>query len=259
MCTENWKPVIGFEGYYEISDLGHVRSLDRTVETSNNRTVHISGKQLKPDIKPEGYLAITLYRDGVGKKMYVHRMVAEAFVPNPNGYDFVDHINCVRDDPRSTNLRWVTAKENVQHSIEVGNYDVDQHRMILNDDENRRKANDVNRCPVIRDDGVIYQSVSDASKAMGYKSTSVLSRHLNGRAWSVRGHTFKYLKKPKRASNAKQVCQVDIETGEILAVYRNTSEAVSSIGSTGILHCLAGDAKTSCGYIWKYLDSNYPV
>lgn len=252
MVKEVWRPVRGFEGYYEVSDQGSVRSIDRVVEATN-RTMHIRGKVLTPCLKKEGYLAVGLYRDGREKRMYVHRMVAEAFVPRPEGCDYVDHINCVRDDPRAENLRWVTASENVRHSIDEGHYDVDRHREYLSSEHARRRAAEANRCPVVRDDGVIYGSVAEAAEAMGYKTGSVLSRHLNGKAWSVRGHTFEYLRKPRTAKPSRRVRKVDLKTGAVLDEYDSAADAIASVGSTGILHCLAGDAKSSCGFGWEYV------
>lgn len=105
-----WKPVVGFEGLYEISSLGEVRSLDKTVTYYDPRWNHQTtrynkGKLLALTPNLGGYLFVYLRKNGEYHSRYVHRLVAEAFIPNPKNKS----NNCV------DNLEWVTAKENTQH------------------------------------------------------------------------------------------------------------------------------------------------
>lgn len=108
---EIWKQVKGYEGYYEVSSIGNVRSVDRMV---NGR--QLRGHDISRIGKPNGYEYVCLNRDGRKKSMYVHRLVAEAFCEHEDGCDYVDHINYDRTDNRAENLRWVTQAANVRHS-----------------------------------------------------------------------------------------------------------------------------------------------
>lgn len=96
---EVWKDVIGYEGLYQVSNLGRVKSL-------------YTGRILKQSTNHKGYPKVRFFKENVGVTRVVHRLVASAFIPNPEGKKEVDHINCIRNDNRAENLRWCTAKEN---------------------------------------------------------------------------------------------------------------------------------------------------
>lgn len=107
---EQWKPIDGFNGLYEISDLGRCRSFVRCMH----------GRIMKPTINTNGYAYYTL-----GGKLYrANRLVAKAFIPNPNNLPCVDHINAIRDDNRVENLRWATMKENMNNPLTISNFEI---------------------------------------------------------------------------------------------------------------------------------------
>lgn len=104
---EEWRPVVGYEGRYEVSNLGRVRSLRRMIP--NRFGKYMNGRILKPITNHNGYYYVTL---GRGKHGFVHRLVIEAFVPNPDNKPFCDHIDSNRKNNRVENLRWATYQEN---------------------------------------------------------------------------------------------------------------------------------------------------
>lgn len=117
MSTEHWLPVPGFEGIYEVSDMGSVRSLPR-IDASGHRR---SGRLLRPGFVPDGYPTYVLCKPGIPKRCYsAHRLVALAFLENPEGKPHVNHKDGNKKNPALTNLEWATVRENVLHAIDTG-------------------------------------------------------------------------------------------------------------------------------------------
>ena len=117
--TENWLPVVGYEGLYEVSDQGTVRSLGRL---GRNDSRVYGGRTLKAVRQPLGYVKVTLCRDRQKFQVFVHSMVLEAFVsPRPDG-QVARHLNDVPDDNRVSNLAWGTQSENINDSVRNGTH-----------------------------------------------------------------------------------------------------------------------------------------
>lgn len=115
LMTEEWKPISGYDGMYLVSNYGQVKS----VVFRNGTTRRQQDRMMTPTDNGYGYKIVGL-RNGTKKKNhYVHRLVAEAFIPNPYGYPVVDHIDHNRENNRVDNLQWCTQKENVHRSIEL--------------------------------------------------------------------------------------------------------------------------------------------
>ncbi len=123
---EQWKPVVGFEGIYEVSSYGRVRSLDRYVATGNNGKGKrlVPGKVLTPRNDGHGYNALDLRSAGQGKQRFpvkVYRLVAESFLGTPpTPKHVVNHLNGIKSDDRPENLEWATHGENMIHAGENG-------------------------------------------------------------------------------------------------------------------------------------------
>lgn len=113
---EIWKPINDFPQYM-ISNVGRVKSL-------NYKRMNIE-KLLTPTLAKNGYLMVDLKNKGLRKNTYVHKLIAQAFIPNPDNKSYVDHINANRTDNRVENLRWVTHKENMNNPNAI-----DKHRKI---------------------------------------------------------------------------------------------------------------------------------
>lgn len=116
---EIWKPVDDHCGSYEVSNLGNVRSVDRLITRKSN-IARIKGKVLSPNIGKSGYLSVQL-SDIVSTRVYVHRLVAKAFIRQIDGCTEVNHKNGIKSDNKIDNLEWVTRSQNVKHSFEVLN------------------------------------------------------------------------------------------------------------------------------------------
>lgn len=116
---ERWKPVVGFEGYYEVSDWGRLRSLDRQIVTRSGKQKPYKGKIISLHHHVTGYVMAILHKNRFKKTAKIHRLVAEAFIPNPEGKPDVNHLNGIKDDNRLENLEWATASENILHAIHV--------------------------------------------------------------------------------------------------------------------------------------------
>lgn len=104
---EVWKDIVGLEGHYQVSDKSRVRNVK-------------TGRVLKTGTKNQGYEQVRFSVNGIKTTKKVHRLVAEAFIPNPSSLPYINHINSVRDDNRIENLEWCTAQHNVQHGYDSG-------------------------------------------------------------------------------------------------------------------------------------------
>lgn len=113
---EIWKPIDGYEGLYEVSNLGNVRKL----RFINNRTNKNKVFEIAPQHNGKGYLKVALYIEGTCKQKLVHRLVAEAFIPRIKGREFVNHIDGNKENNAVSNLEWCTRSENMIHAYRVG-------------------------------------------------------------------------------------------------------------------------------------------
>ena len=115
--NEIWKDIEGYENKYQISNLGRVKSL----YLINRQATIPREKILSPGHNLQGYLFVTLSKNGkLSKHLSIHRLVAKHFIPNPNNYPVVNHINGIKTDNCVENLEWCTQKYNIQQSYKNG-------------------------------------------------------------------------------------------------------------------------------------------
>lgn len=171
---DEWVWVDGYEGYYQVSHKGEVRSVDRRIA---NRGVmkRVKGRVLKHRIGEHGYHIVALCKNGTFKNMKVHRLVANAFVGRARGMNEVNHKDGNKDNNSADNLEWCSRKHNIRHSVEIG---------LRKPPANRRK--------VRRSDGVVFESITDAARSIGSSSGSVCNM-LKGKTKHVRGYSFEYV------------------------------------------------------------------
>ena len=117
MNNEVWKPVIGYEDIYEVSNMGRVKSCERTVRSKHNSVRGVSERILKPCKTTYGYLEVRLYKNRVAKMHKVHRLVAKAFIPNDDLFaDTINHIDEDKTNNRVENLEWMSRDDNIRYS-----------------------------------------------------------------------------------------------------------------------------------------------
>ena len=134
MSKEIWKDIEGYEGLYQVSNLGRVRSLDRVYEAIKGHPQYCKGKILKAFIHPQTHYCVTdLWKNNKRVHVKTHRLVAKAFIPNLDNKPFIDHINRDRQDNRVENLRWVTKVENMNNPLTLKAISIAQKRRFKND------------------------------------------------------------------------------------------------------------------------------
>ena len=109
--SEIWKDVAEYEGFYKVSNKGNIHSVERR----NSRGYRLGGRILKPKYDGKGYPQVNLHKNGKSKTTTVHRLVAEAFIPNPKGFLEVNHKDENKSNNESSNLEWCTHKYNMNH------------------------------------------------------------------------------------------------------------------------------------------------
>lgn len=161
-----WRPVVGYEGLYEVSDFGAVRCV------TTKGCYH--GKVRKGWVSPQGYLRVGLSKDGKNRKLFVHRLIAESFIPRVDGKDEIDHINTDKLDNRLENLRWCTHKENQNNPISAKRRaeSIREYRHSEKGMKDLKRANDcaakVLSKPVICvETGIVYPSAKEAARQTG--------------------------------------------------------------------------------------------
>lgn len=115
---EIWKDVIGYNGKYQVSNLGRVKSITRVITSPNRSSLYKLGRILRP-INHHGYKCVFLANSGNQKRNTIHRLVVSSFLPNPNGLKEVNHKNGIKGDNRLDNLEWCTRSENMLHAFKV--------------------------------------------------------------------------------------------------------------------------------------------
>lgn len=186
MKKEIWKDIKGFKNLYQISSFGRLKSLKRTVKGKNNSIRTIKEKIITPTNNGKGYLVAALYKNGKRYFVKIHRLVAEAFIPNPKNKKEVNHKDGIKKHNYPSNLEWSTTKENCQHRQKTGLGNI-------------KAATIAKYKPVIKYDlqtnNILskYKSAKEASiKNGGYKSEQVACV-CRGERKSYHGFGFKYI------------------------------------------------------------------
>ena len=173
---EEWRDVKGYEGLYQVSNYGKVRHM----MFKNNIVEKKQIKLLKLYTNKQGRVYISLYKNGHRKNCIVHRLVAGAFLDNPQGLPEVNHIDGNPSNNFVKNLEWCTKKYNAQHAYY-------NNLTVL------RARNESEKKTVIRSDGKIYESIRSCAREMGVTQRSI-NDALQGRRGvrRIKGYSFNY-------------------------------------------------------------------
>jgi len=160
--VEIWKDIKGYEGTYQVSNKGRVRSVDRAVLNKNYQVNYVKGKMLANIFDKDGYKQVSLYKKGTQKEFKIHRLVALTFIEKIDGKDCVNHKNCIKTDNNANNLEWCTTQENTEHAKANGLY---MKAAAVRKYNKEQKGKDLSFEKIILDTqtGIFYDTVKDAS------------------------------------------------------------------------------------------------
>lgn len=172
---EVWKDIEGYEGLYQVSSFGRVKSFDITDNLGRIR----KGRILKGCKNTNGYLLVNLYKNSIGHSKNIHRLVAEAFIPNPDNKPQVNHIDEDKTNNVVSNLEWMTVKENSNHGTR---------------NERMRKTLRIPILAINLKNGEVeeFYGSSECARQLGLHNQHI-SEVLKGKLRQTGGYTFKYL------------------------------------------------------------------
>lgn len=241
MAEEIWKeiPVDGIKGRYEVSNMGRVRSVPRITLTKNRygpTTRTIYGGNMRTQVRG-GYESIVLTIPGehLKKRTFtIHRLVALAFLPNPNNLPCVDHIDTDKTNNKVSNLRWCTHQENSLNTI------TREHLSAVLIGNQRTKGKK------FTEEHKRNLSNSLKGRQVSQETREKISKTLSGRKQS----------EERRLKTCKRIGQYTLE-GELIRIWPSGSDAARELGLgwSNILSCANPNKnnQTAGGYIWKYI------
>lgn len=260
---EEWRDVVGFEGMFMVSNFGRVKSLDRYVTLNPKKSGSIQfrkGKIYSPSFSTDGYLQVTLANGNIKRTAKVHRLVAMAFIPNPDNLPQVNHIDENKTNNRIDNLEWCTAKYNNNYGTRI-----------------ERARESFHQEPILQftKNGELiarYSSITDAAKAMGMDYSRIMwvckgrfSCTSNGFVWRYENQDLaekakialeeKKMRVYQTTTALRRVAKYDLD-GNFIKSYRSIKDACADNGLSRnkITHACRGEQKTAGGFIWKYIN-----
>lgn len=252
---EEWRSVVGYEGIYEVSNLGRVKRLKRNPERGKSI---MRERMLSAYKDKDGYLSVNLSKNSLQKPHRLHRVVLSAFTPNPNKLPLVNHKNGVRDDNRLENLEWCDAKYNNSYGDAI---------------EKRKKAQflyfnksiKVLQYTMNGDFVNGYYTTKDASRKTGISATDInycLNKKANRAGefqWIYKnGDIQQKIKASSIKSNKNiKVAQYSLD-GKYIKTHENAKIAAQSVGLKSVSLCCLNKMETAGGFVWRYVSREEP-
>lgn len=249
--TEEWRPVVGFVGYYEVSNLGNVRSVNRNVREKSPQGGYFQEGRIIYQWKDErGYCNAGLWRDGIRITKKVHRLVAEAFIPNPDNLPIINHKDENPSNNVVSNLEWCTAQYNVTYGNAI------------------QKRQDGTRKP-------IYQLDKDSKEIVKvWKWAGEIANHLGCSqnrifGWcrnyaEAEGYIWCYAEDYKEGycsgkviksvrNDSRVCCKIDPRTMKVVSEYQTSDELrKDGFDTTSVYDVCDGKTRKHGGYFWCY-------
>lgn len=175
--NEEWKDIDGYEGFYQISNYGRVKSLERFIKRKNKGTICVEEKILKPNYARKGYQQVALCKYGTRKMYLVNRLVAIAFIPNPNNYPHAGHWDDDKDNNTVSNIYWTTASENNYHNGKSAKVMAKRSKPLIG-------------ISINGEDNIKFRSFTDAQNNKFYSQG--IFNNIKGKTKHYKGYIWKY-------------------------------------------------------------------
>lgn len=258
---EIWKDIPNYEGYYQVSNIGRVRSLDRVAINSLGRKYYYKGKILRQVFTKFKYFRIELNKSGYSRAYFTHVLVAIAFIPNPNNFPVVNHKDEKPSNNKVENLEWCTIKYNTNYGTAI---------------QRRSKTISLPVVQLTKNNEIvkIYDSGTIAEEKFGYSQGHISLCCVGIEEYSA-GYKWVYLKdyKPELTEeeilhyknvkapipenvHKKKIVKLSLDN-EFVKQYDKIIEAANEYGAkwgTAIVACCKGRLERAYGYKWMYLE-----
>ena len=244
--VEIWRDVIGYEGLYKVSNLGRIKSLNRKI-SSNKRVKGVIRSQQKNE---NGYMTIQLHKNNTIKDFKVHRLVAQAFIPNPNNLPQVNHKDENKTNNNLINLEWCTSKYNNSYGTKIERSIAWCRKKVYQYDTNFNLIK-------------IYESITECVRQTGYDRKSIENRCNLDEIKLYKNFIWRYssitnedknIYLPKTESEKKKVYQYDLNL-KLVNIYESLSECSKITGfnrGTISKRCNINDNKPYKNFIWRF-------